>query len=161
MPLPIQVTAYSGYKPNERPCTLLVDEDLFDMAGVLSSWRDPNFDYFKVLTVDGKTFLLRCEFETQEWELCSEYDGAELMSRPSIELIAVDAETIHKAEKLMESCEQCHPDDTDIPFDWLLAEVTGKHGKYDFVMAELARCPTCKRFVSERTFVERKEDKDA
>jgi hypothetical protein len=54
-----------------------------------------------VLTVDGKTFLLRCEFETQEWELCSEYDGAELMSRPSIELIALDAETVHKAEKLM------------------------------------------------------------
>jgi hypothetical protein len=105
---------------------------------VLNSWRDPSFDYFKVLTVDSKTFLLRCEFETQESELCSEYDGVKLMSRPSIELIAVDAETIHKAERLMESCEQCHLDDAAIPFDWLLAEVTGKHGKYDFALTALA-----------------------
>jgi hypothetical protein len=108
-----------------------VDEDLFDIADVLSSWRDPSFDYFKVLAVDGKTFLLRCEFETQEWELCSEYDGAELMVRPSIEVIAVDTETIRKAERLIESCEHCHPDDADIPFDWVLDRVTGSKGRVD------------------------------
>jgi len=59
-------------------------------------------------------------------ELCSEYDGAELMSRPSIKLIPVDADVVHKAERLMESCEKCHPGDADIPLHWLLAEVTGK-----------------------------------
>jgi hypothetical protein len=48
--------------------------------------------------------------------------------------------TIYKAERLIQSCEQCYPDEADTPFQWLLAEVTRKHGKYDFVMAELARC---------------------
>jgi hypothetical protein len=69
----------------------------------------------------------------------------------------VDAETIRKAEKLMESCEQCHPDDAAIPFVWLLAEVTGKHGKYDFVMAELARCQRVSWLVTEGMLVERKD----
>jgi hypothetical protein len=80
------------------------------------------------------------------------------MSRPSIELIAVDAETVHKAEKLIGSCEHCYPDDADIPFDWLLAEVTGKHGMFDFIMAEPARCPICKQPVTEGTLVEQKDD---
>jgi hypothetical protein len=80
-----------------------------------------------------------------------------LMSRPSIELISVDAHAIHEAERLMESCQQCRPSDAYIPFDWLLGEVTGKHGKYDFVMAELARCPNCNQPVTEGTLVEPKD----
>src|SRR5690349_15818520 len=128
MALPIQVTCYSGYKPNERPCTFVIDEVLYDIHEVLARWYEPDHLFFKVLTTNGKKFVLRCERNTEEWELCSEYDGAELMCRPSIELIVVDAVTIRKAEKLMASCEQCYPNEADTPFDWLLAEVTGKHG---------------------------------
>jgi hypothetical protein len=40
--------------------------------------------------------------------------------------------------KKIESCEHCHPDDAEILFDWLLAEVTGKRGPYDFVLSEPA-----------------------
>jgi hypothetical protein len=156
MALPILVLAYSGCKPNERPCTFVIDELLYDVHEVLQSWREPLCDYLKVLTTNGRKFVLRCERDTEEWELCSDYDGAELMCRPSIELIVVDAVTIHRAEKLMESCEQCYPNEADTPFDWLLAKVTGKHGKYDFVMAEVARCPICKEPVMETTLVEMK-----
>jgi hypothetical protein len=154
MPLPIQVTCYSGYKPNERPCTFIVDDDLYEIHEVLQRWREPFFEFFKVLTTNGQTFVLRCKRETEEWSLSSEYDGADLMGRPSIELIVVDALSVRRAERLMASCEHCYPDEAGTPFDWLLAEVTGKHGKFDFVMAEVARCPICKQPVTEGTLVE-------
>jgi hypothetical protein len=32
-------------------------------------------------------------------------------------VILVDAATLREAEKLIESCEHCHPNDADIPFD--------------------------------------------
>jgi hypothetical protein len=157
MALPIQVICYSGYKPNERPCTFLADEQLYDVQEVLQRWREHFFDFFKVRTTSGQTFVLRYEQETEQWTLQAEFDGAVLLSRPGIEVILVDAEAIRKAEGLMESCEHCHSADADSPFDWLLAEVTGKHGMFDFIMAEPARCPTCKQSVTEGTLVERKD----
>jgi hypothetical protein len=154
MALPIQVTAYSGYRANEYPCSFIVDEQLYIVQEVLQRWYEPSLSFFKVLTTDGKAFVLRYKESIDEWSLTSRFDGAELMGRPSIKLIAVDAMTIQKAERLMESCDQCHPDEAHIPFDWLLAEVTGKHGQYDFVMAELGRCPNCNQPVTESTLIE-------
>jgi hypothetical protein len=46
--------------------------------------------------------------------------------RQSIELVTVDSAIVKKAEQQIESCEHCHPDDAEIPFDWLLAAVTGR-----------------------------------
>src|SRR2546427_420543 len=84
------------------------------------------------------------------------FDGYELLARPGIELVTVDVEAIRKAETRVESCEQCHPDDAEIPFDWALAEVTGKHGKFDFVLTETARCPNCWKPITEKTLIEPK-----
>jgi hypothetical protein len=39
-----------------------------------------------------------------------------------------------------------------------LAEVTGKHGAYEFVLSEPARCPNCRREIEEKTLVEPKTD---
>src|SRR5262249_9984089 len=61
---------------------------------------------------------------------------------------------IHRAEREVESCEYCHPDDAEIPFDWLLAEVTGKRGAFEFILSEPARCPNCKHEITEKTLVE-------
>ena len=58
----------------------------------------------------------------------SGFDGDELLVRPSIELVTIDPPTAKNAELQIESCEHCHPADAEIPFDWLLAEVTGKRG---------------------------------
>jgi hypothetical protein len=58
--------------------------------------------------------------------LQSGFDGNELLTRPSIELVTINADVIRRAEQQIESCEHCHPDDADIPFDWILAEVTGE-----------------------------------
>jgi hypothetical protein len=40
---------------------------------------------------------------------------------------------------------RCHPDDAEIPFDWIVADITGKPGPYEFILTEPARCPTCKQ----------------
>ncbi|HZN01045.1 MAG TPA: hypothetical protein VFB70_16690, partial [Pyrinomonadaceae bacterium] len=69
--------------------------------------------------------------------LQSGFDGDELLARPSIELVTVDSAIVKNVERRIESCEVCHPADAEIPFDWLLAEVTGKRGPYEFILSEL------------------------
>jgi hypothetical protein len=71
-------------------------------------------------------------------------------------VVLVNSATIHKPERLIESCEHCHPDGAEIPFDWLLAEVTDKRGLYEFMLTEPARCPNCKHEITEKTLVEPK-----
>ena len=40
-----------------------------------------------------------------------------------IRLTAIAAATLRQAEEEIESCEYCHEEEAEIPFDWLLAEV--------------------------------------
>ena len=157
MPLPFYVDAYSGYKPNERPRQFTLDEVVFEIDAVLDQWYESSATYFKVQSTEGKTYLLRYDEEADEWTLQSGFDGDDLFARPSIELVTVDSVISRKAEQQIESCEHCHPADAEIPFDWLLAEVTGRSGAVEFVLSEPARCPNCKRPITEKTLIEPKE----
>jgi hypothetical protein len=123
---------------------------------VLDQWYEPSATYFKVQSTEGKIYLLRYDEETDEWTLQGGFDGDELLVRPSIQLVTVDPATAKKAEQQIESCEHCHPDDAEIPFDWILAEVSGKRGSYEFILTDVARCPNCKHRVTEKTQVEPK-----
>jgi hypothetical protein len=158
MSIPIHVDAYSVHKANERPRQFTLDEVVYEIAAVLDQWYEPSATYFKVQTTEGKTYLLRCDQETDEWSLQSSFDADELLARPSIELVTVESSIAKKAEQQIESCEHCHPGDAEIPFDWLLAEVTGKRGAYEFMLSEPARCPNCKQPITEKTLVEPKEN---
>src|SRR5262249_45221556 len=51
--------AYSGYKANERPLKFDLDDRTYEIAAIEDRWQDPNAEYFKVRTVDGKRYLLR------------------------------------------------------------------------------------------------------
>jgi hypothetical protein len=75
MSLPIYVEAYSGYKANERPRQFTLDEEIYRIAAVLDQWYQPYATYFKVQTVERKTYLLRYDEETDEWTLQSSFDG--------------------------------------------------------------------------------------
>src|SRR5262245_53807062 len=99
MSLPIHVTAYSGYKSNERPREFTVDKDLYEIAEVEDRWYEPDAMYFRVRTTEGKRFILRYTESEDEWTLQSGFDGDELLARPSIQLITVDADVIRRAEK--------------------------------------------------------------
>jgi len=125
MSLPIHVDAHSGYKANERPSQFVLDEEIYEIAAVLDQWYEPSATYFKVQSTEGKTYLLRYDEETDEWTLQSGFDGDALLVRPSIQLVTVDPATAKKAEQQIESCEHCHPDDAEIPFDWIRA-IQGK-----------------------------------
>jgi len=96
MSLPIYVDAYSGYKANERPQRFVLDEEICEIAAVLDQWYEPSATYFKVQSTEGKTYLLRYDEETDEWRLQSRFDGDELMTRPSIQLVTVDPATAKK-----------------------------------------------------------------
>jgi hypothetical protein len=156
MSLPIHVEAYSGYKASERPRQFVLDEQIYEIAAVLDQWYEPSATYFKVQTVEGKIYLLRYDEERDEWTLQSGFDGDDLLARPSIESITVDSPTVKKAEQRIESCEHCHRNDAEIPFDWILAEVTGKRGPYEFILGEPGRCPNCRHDITEKTLIEPK-----
>src|SRR5215470_9735482 len=157
MSLPIHVHAYAGFKANQRPCQFHFDEEIYEIAAVLDQWCEPQAIYFKVQSTEGKTYLLRYDERADEWTLQSGFDGDELLARPSVELVTVDSTIAKKAEQQVETCEHCHPADGEIPFDWLLAEVSGRHGAVEFVLTEPARCPNCKQPITEKTLVERKD----
>ena len=66
--------------------------------------------------------------------------------------IAVSSPTLHLAERMIFSCEH-GGSDAEIPFDWLLAEVTGKRGAYEFILTDAARCRNCLHSMTEKTLV--------
>jgi len=76
------------------------------------------------------------------------------VSLQQIQLIAIGPNTLRRAEREIVFCEHCHPNDSEIPFDWLLTEVTGKRGPYEFILSEPARCPNCRCKIFEKTLIE-------
>jgi hypothetical protein len=63
-------------------------------------------------------------------------------------VILVDAATLRKAEKLIDSYEHCNPEGTEIPFDNILDRVTGSDPSVtDYVLEQPAKCPNCKRDI--------------
>jgi hypothetical protein len=80
-----------GYKANDRPQRFWLDERIDDLTGineieaVEDRWHDPNAEYFKVRTHEGKRYILRHDERADEWTLQSGFDGAELLARPNID----------------------------------------------------------------------------
>jgi hypothetical protein len=156
MSVPVHVDGYSGWKANERPQAFELDGVYHRIYAVEDQWHEPEARYFKV-RADGKTYMLRHDEREDEWTLQSGFDGDELLARPDLQLIPIDVPTIRQSEALIESCEHCHSNDAEIPFDFVLAEVAGMHGHFEFILEEPARCPTCKQPVSEKTLVDRRD----
>jgi hypothetical protein len=70
-------------------------------------------------------------------------------------VVFIDGANLREAERLIESCENCHPDDADIPFDWILDRVSGSDPKVtDYILDSPAKCPTCRREILEKTLIE-------
>jgi len=82
--------------------------------------------------------------------LQSGFEGEELLARPGIEFVSVEPATICTAESKIAGCEQYRNDESDIPFNFVIADVLGKHGAFDFILSEAGRCPSCKAELSER-----------
>ena len=70
-------------------------------------------------------------------------------------IVLVNADTVHKAEKLLVGCESCSPE-AELPFDNMIDFVTGnKPCTTDYIFVEaMATCPQCGRPINEKTLVE-------
>ena len=162
MSLRIYVDAYSGYKANERPIRFWLDPaireneltGLYEIEAVEDRWYDPNAEYFKVRTTEGKRYILRFNEREERWTLQSGFDGAELLARPGIEVVAVEPSVIRQAESKIAGCERCREDEADHPFDFILADLLSKHGAFEFMLTGTAHCPNCKAELTEKTLVE-------
>jgi hypothetical protein len=66
-PKKIEVVAYSGYKANERPLYLVLDEQRLEVKNTLDTWYGVEHDYFKVLAEDGKVYLLKWHRSLDLW----------------------------------------------------------------------------------------------
>jgi hypothetical protein len=61
-------------------------------------------------------------------------------------VMLIDAATLRKAEKLIDSCEGCNQEGAEIPFDNILDRVTASDPCVtDFVLEAPAKCPQCRR----------------
>jgi hypothetical protein len=91
MALMIHVHAYSG-KANERPREFVLDDDYYEIVEVEDRWYETEAVYFRVRMTRRQALHPRYHEAGDEWTLQSGFDGDELLSRPSIELVTVDAE---------------------------------------------------------------------
>jgi len=67
----------------------------------------------------------------------------------------IETVTLREAERLIESCEACNPESAQIPFDYILDQVTGSDPSLtDYILEKPAKCPSCQRDVLEKTLIE-------
>ena len=72
----IKVECHSGYKADEYPKRFYLEDLCFDIEEIIDRWyqgdRIPEFPaaiYFKVLTSNGKNFILKHEIKDDKWYL--------------------------------------------------------------------------------------------
>jgi hypothetical protein len=69
-------------------------------------------------------------------------------------VLLIDASTLRKAERLIESCEHCNEEGAEIPFDNILDRVTGSDPRPgDSILEEPAKSPNCFHEVNEKTLI--------
>ena len=66
---PVRVEAYSGFKADERPLRLYLDDRAFEVVAVEDRWYSPGETYFRVLTENGDRYLLRHTEAQDVWTL--------------------------------------------------------------------------------------------
>lgn len=65
----IKVEAYSGYKANERPKSLIIMNKALKIIEILDRWYGEDHDYFKVKAEDDFTYIIRYDRQGDVWEL--------------------------------------------------------------------------------------------
>ena len=62
-----KVTAYSGYKANERPISFTIDDNRLEIKDIICRWAEPEKDFFKVIADDGKVYTLSRNRKSDLW----------------------------------------------------------------------------------------------
>jgi len=83
----IRDECYAGYRGEQEPLAFWLGARRFEVVELLDRWLHPAHRYFKVKVDDGRTFVLRHDTLSGEWDL-----AALVGPEPSI---AGDGETRH------------------------------------------------------------------
>ena len=67
----IRVECYAGYRGEEEPRAFKLGERRFAVLEILDRWLAPDHRYFKVKVDDGRTFGLRHDTQSGDWELAA------------------------------------------------------------------------------------------
>jgi hypothetical protein len=61
------MTAYSGYKANERPLSFAIDNQRLEVRDIICRWAEPEKDFFKVIADDDKVYTLSWNRKPDLW----------------------------------------------------------------------------------------------
>lgn len=67
LPIRVEVTAYSGYKANERPLSFTLENTKICVEDIVDRWYGVESDYFKILADDGKVYLIKWNRSLDLW----------------------------------------------------------------------------------------------
>ena len=65
----IEVKAYSGYRANERPVAFFLEGKRVGVQRILEQWITPDWDEFRVLGEDGRTYRMGRHRQGDRWVL--------------------------------------------------------------------------------------------
>jgi hypothetical protein len=65
----IEVKCYSGYKAEETPRSILINNKEISVNKVLDMWLAPDHRYFKCLGSDNGVYIIRYDEKKCIWEL--------------------------------------------------------------------------------------------
>jgi hypothetical protein len=65
----IGVECYAGYKGEQTPRALVLDDRRLEIHELLDQWLAPDHRYFKVKAADGHTYIVRNDTASGAWEL--------------------------------------------------------------------------------------------
>ena len=69
LPIKINVSSYSGYRVNERPEFIALDNRRLRVRNILEMWVEPEKDYYKVLADDGNVYIISWNRYRDQWFL--------------------------------------------------------------------------------------------
>ncbi|HXZ48833.1 MAG TPA: hypothetical protein VEG27_07410 [Usitatibacter sp.] len=67
----IHVECYAGHRGEEEPRAFTLGSTRFPVVEILDRWLAPDHRYFKVRVQDGRTFVLRYDAASGDWELAA------------------------------------------------------------------------------------------
>jgi hypothetical protein len=67
----ITVECYSGYRGEQEPRAFTLGQRRFEVLEILDRWLGPAHRHFKVRADDGRSFVLRHDTVSGEWELAA------------------------------------------------------------------------------------------
>jgi hypothetical protein len=65
----LKVECHAGYKANERPLAFSLGKRRMQVKEIIDQWYGPDHTYFKVISEDENTYILRYSENEDRWEL--------------------------------------------------------------------------------------------